>query len=266
MCHVLRVVRVLWVLWVFFLYALLLPAVYVSPRVSVDYKGWRQLDDYYAEHRCAPPELLRYVVSPTAAGAEPGDALSPAVIREDGREFAVSRRAYLGPGDWVWEAEPSPLRFFPEHLGRDGRIVMLFFDPAAEKQSVIVSRAGTLSPAEVPTAEAERVMRENALEPYRLSIRRPRWLGMFFNLAVSVITILLFRPAAEMSRRRNWLRSVVIAGAVLPLLLLLFRAERWPMMILALELAAVVCGLTDIFTPAEPPSGTDPHHEGEPER
>lgn len=254
----LKVVRALWVLWIVFLYFLLLPVVCrpAGAFVGTIYENMRLLAGYYDEHRALPPELLLYAKSPEKAVMHSDDIFKPTVVQGDGRKFAASCRVFLGLGDQVWQAKPSPLLVFPENLEKDDRAIMMFFDPASAKQLAVFKKDDKFVVGELPAAEAKKTILENGLPVYRFQIQGPRWVGMIFHVAVFVITVCLFPPTGKIPVGRRRMRGVVICGAAIPFGLMLFCVNGYSAGMLLLGIAVLVCGIAEISYSAPKPPKT----------
>lgn len=248
MSILLRVVRVLWLLWIVFLYFGLLPAAYRPAGIFVGtiYENMRLLAGYYDGQRALPPELSLYAKSPEKAVVHSDDPFKPTVVPGDGRKFAASCRVYLGLGDWVWLAKPSPLLVFPENLEKDDRAIMMFFDPSSAKQLAVFKKGDKFVVGELPAAEAKNMILENGLPVYRLQIQGSRWDGMLFHVAMLIITVCLFPPVGKIPVGRRWMRGVVICGAAIPLGLMLLCVNNYSAGLLLLGIAVLACGIAEI--------------------
>ena len=251
----LKATQAIWLLGLLFLYFLVLP-VNSLHRTSTPYllainKNCEAILTYYLAHQAMPPELTQY-----AENAEDADIIldkrnQTGLLKRDGREIAVSCPVHLGMGDWIWVAKSTPLLFFTENAERDGQIIMMFFDPQLEQQYALVKSNGVFTIDHVATEIAEKFLHKQGISPYRVQIHHPRWLGMVLNALVSVVTLLLFMPLGKMPPAQRGRRAIIIGGAVIPLLLMLFcvdTARGFPMVYLGI--AVLVCGVAEVFRKA----------------
>ena len=252
----LKIIRLPWVIGILFLYFFVLPINSlrrISPPITIALnKNIAFIMDYYFTHDTLPPELIPFLESSKTDDIAIHPATPPTTkpAENEEPEFVLSCPVWLGVGDWIWVAKPTPLLYFPENVEKESLPIMMFFNPQLDQQKVVIRNNTRIQCSEMPTPKAEQFLHEKGISPYQIQIQRPRWAGLLFNMIICCITILLFLPLGRISLRRRLGRVIIICGAMIPLLFMLFCLGYYPLFFMScLGIAILFCGITEVFQP-----------------